>query len=445
MSTPITEEPTSETASSVDLPNLTGFSVWKLFTERERLKLLFVLFLVSTSNYVDRNVLSVLIEPIKREYHASDTQMGLLTGLAFAMLYATLGIPIARLADRSNRKWLIAIAITVWSVMTMACGATRTFGQLVLARVGVGAGEAGAIPPAQSLLADYYPPDRRGWALGVFLLASTVGLVLGVSGGGWTAEHYGWRTTFIVAGLPGLVLALAVLLGLKEPRRMSGFVAGPEARESVASSVKALFSKPSYRNILISLVLYYFVAYGALIFTTSFVVRVHHLKLGQASSIFGLVAAVAGVVGSLFGGRLVDRLAKRSLTWLCYVPAAGLLVAWPLNVAVFIAPNIVVMMFILFLTIIVQSAVVLSEFAALHAVCGSGRRAMAVALAFFFTNLIGMGGGPVITGIISDACSHQYGSGGGLRIALMIMVGVFLPSSFFIWRAGRHMLRDAEG
>jgi predicted MFS family arabinose efflux permease len=268
--------------------------------------------------------------------------------------------------------------------------------------------------------------------------------VLGVTGGGWIAEHYGWRTTFFVAGLPGLVLALAVSLGLKEPRRMSGFVAGPAAFESVASSLKALFAKPSYRNILISLVLYYFVAYGALIFTTSFVVRVHHLKLAQASGLFGLVAAAAGVIGSLIGGSFVDRLAKRSLTWLCYVPAAGLLIAWPLNVAVFMAPNIVLMMIILFLTIIVQTAVVLSEFAALHAVCGSGRRAMAVALAFFFTNLVGMGGGPVITGVISDTFNHQFGSGGGLRIALVMMVAVFLPSGFFMWRAARHMVRDTE-
>ena len=198
--------------------NLGATHPWDLYSGKQRWVFLTVLFLVSTSNVVDRQIVTVLLEPIKAEFGVSDTMLGLLSGLAFALFYVTLGIPIARLADSKNRKLIVGTAITVWSIMTALCGAAQSFFQLALARVGVGAGEAGAVPPSQSLLADYFPPERRSLALAVFFLSAAAGNVLGLIVGGQVADAYGWRWTFVIFGLPGLLLALIVWVVLDEPR-----------------------------------------------------------------------------------------------------------------------------------------------------------------------------------------------------------------------------------
>ena len=174
-----------------------------------------MLFLIGTSNFADRNVIGVLLEPIKAEFGISDASLGLLSGVSFALFYATLGLPVAHWADRGDRRLIITLALGIWTVMTALCGLAQSFWQLVLVRVGVGAGEAGAVPPAQSLIIDYYSPDRRGRAIGIFMLSSTTGYVLGIVIGGWIAEAHGWRAAFLFVGLPRLVLAILARFVLK--------------------------------------------------------------------------------------------------------------------------------------------------------------------------------------------------------------------------------------
>ncbi len=417
---------------------------WEIYSSKRRAGFVAILFLVSMSNYVDRQILSVLLEPIKSEFGVSDTALGLLTGLSFALFYATLGLPIARLADRSDRKVIITAALVVWSAMTMACGQAATFTQLVLARIGVGAGEAGAIPPAQSLLADYYPPERRTRALAAFTLASTAGFLIGLAGGGWVAQHYGWRTAFVVAGAPGLVIAVIVHLFLQEPRNASGGLRTSGAPEHLRVTVAALATKPAYVLIVSSMVLYFLMAYGALVFVPSFMVRVHHLTIAEAGLRFAVASGAGAVLGTLGGGWLSDRLAARNIAWLARLPGWGLLLAWPVHVAAFLAPSLSMSLVMLFTGALLLSAVVPSQYSALHAVCGSPRRATAVAVAFLFTNLIGLGLGPVIAGAMSDAFAASFGPAEGLRFSLAAIVVMFLPAGVLMLYAARRLAADAE-
>jgi len=417
---------------------------WECYTPHERGLFLFLLFLVGTSNYVDRNIIGVLLEPIKAEFGVSDTMLGLLSGLSFAVFYATLGLPVARWADRGDRRLIITLSLSVWSLMTAVCGLAQNFWQLALARVGVGAGEAGAIPPAQSLLADYFPPERRARALGIFMLSSMAGYILGMAGGGWVAQTYGWRAAFLAVGLPGLALAVMTRFVLKEPRYLPQFRVDPATQESVRDTCRVLFAKASYRNIVWALIVYYLMAYGALIFTTPFIMRVHGLTVAEAGAMFGGVSAVGAVVGSVVGGSLADRLAKKDLAGFARLPGWGLIAAFPLYQAALLAPSATAMAAVLLVAGTLLAGVVPPMFAALHCVCGSSRRAMAVAIVFFFANLIGLGAGPVIAGMLSDHFALTHGPAEGLRYAMMVMMCAFLPSGYFMLRASRMMRTDAE-
>ncbi|MDT9600112.1 spinster family MFS transporter [Sphingosinicella rhizophila] len=417
---------------------------WDLYTGRQRGTFLFVLFLVGTSNYVDRNIIGVLLEPIKNEFQVSDTMLGLLSGISFALFYATLGIPVARWADRGDRRFIITLALTIWSVMTALCGMAQNFWQLALARVGVGAGEAGAIPPAQSLIADYFPPDGRSKAIGIYMMCSMAGYVLGLVAGGWIAQNYGWRAAFLIVGLPGLLLAILTRFLIKEPRHLPQFAIRADSQESVMATFRALFEKPSYRNIIYAMVLYFLMAYGALVFTSSFMIRVHGLTIAEAGGLFGTMSAIGAVIGNLAGGIWTDRLAKRDIAWTARLPGWGLMIALPLYWGAFLAPSVPLMAGILLIASIVLTGVIPPMFSALHLVCGTSRRAMAVAIAFFFANLIGLGLGPIIAGSLSDWFAQSHGPGDGLRYALMIVMVVFVPSGFFMLRAARTLRADME-
>ncbi len=417
---------------------------WDLYPPRRRWSFLAVLFLVSTSNYVDRNIIGVLLEPIKREFGVSDTMLGLLTGFSFAVFYATLGIPVARWADRGDRKLILTVSLAAWSVMTALCGMAQSFVQLALARIGVGAGEAGALPPAQSLIADYYPPAERGKALGTFMMSSMAGYVLGVVVGGQIAQAYGWRAAFLVVGLPGLALAVITYLMLDEPRRLPQFAVAAAAVEPLRTSIKALAAKRSFVDITIAMVLYFLMAYGAFVFTVSYLIRSHGLSVGRASAIFGTVSTVTAVIGSLVGGALADRLARRNITWLARLPGWVLILAFPVYELAFSVRSLPMTVAVLAVGGSLLTGAIPSMFAALHAVCGSARRAMSVAVIFFFANLIGTGLGPIITGRLSDSFAASAGPAEGLRYAMMIVMVAFLPAGWFMLRAARNLERDQE-
>jgi MFS family permease len=416
---------------------------WTLYTTSQRWSLLAVLFLVSTSNYIDRNVISVLLEPIKQEFRVSDTMLGLLGGFCFAAFYAVFGMPVARWADRGNRRTIITLALTIWSLMTLCCGLAQSFAQLAIARIGVGAGESGAIPPAQSLIADYFPPLQRARAIAIFTSAAIAGYLLGFGVGGYLAATQGWRMAFLVAGVPGLVLALITRFGLSEPRLLLRFQVGRADGESVRASLARLMAKRSYLYALAGCLLYFLVAYGALIFIPSFLIRTLHVGLTDVSVTYGSLGAIASVIGTLGGGWVADRLARRDARWLAWLPALALVVTAPIEIAAFMMSSFKAFLACGFAASVLLAGGLPPVFAAIHAVCGGRRRATAIAIVLFSATLFGGGCGPLLAGAISDLLTARYGAD-GLRYALIVMMPVLAASGACFYFFARAMPQDIE-
>ena len=416
---------------------------WATYTTRQRWTFLTVLFLVSTSNYFDRHVVSVVLEPIKREFHVSDTMLGLFSGFCFAIFYTVCGIPLARWADRGDRPRIIALALLLWSLMTMLCGIAQTFAQLAFARIGVGVGEAGAIPPAQSLIVDYFPPDRRATALSIFTAAGTAGSLLAFGCGGVIAAHYGWRSAFLLAGAPGLLLAAVVPFTLAEPRREQRSLYSGLESEGWRQSLEFLWRKRSFRYAAAGCVCTFLMQYGGLAFVPTYLVRTLHIPLSQVGVSYGAIVSMASLIGTIGGGWLSDRLGRDDIRWFAWIPAiactvAGVLYAWALSLDT-LGP---------FLTFAFVAYLLLTggtppAFAAIHAVCGSRRRATAIALVLFLATLLGAGIGPLAVGQLSDAFSAAYGVM-SLRYALMLMMVFLVIGGAFFYGFGRLMPVDLE-
>lgn len=416
---------------------------WALYTGRQRWGYLAVLFLVSMSLFYDRNVLAVLLEPIKQEFQVSDANLGLLSGFAFTLFYACFGLPFARWADRGHRPTIVTVALVAWSVMTVFCGVAQTFWQLVLARVGVGAGEAGAQPTAQSLIADYFPPERRASALAIFIAAGAGGSALGFGVGGYLASEYGWRTAFLAGGVPGLLLGLLTYFGLAEPRRQLGFPAQSVQRESFRETLAQLRAKRSFLYALCGFVLYFFVAYGAMLFVPSYLIRVLGVPIAQAGVAFGAAMAAANLVGTLAGGWLGDRLARHDVRRLAWLSATTCALSAPLFAVAFCINDFPMVIALIFVAGVLLAAGVPSAFAALHAICGNRRRATTIAIVSFAFTLLGSGFGPLVTGVLSDAFSVGYGTA-GLRYALLAATSVLFLAGAAFYLFGRAMPRDLE-
>lgn len=417
---------------------------WTLFSPARRWTMLAVLFLVSTISNVDRQIMTVAIEPIKAEFQASDTEMGLLSGIAFALFYATLGLPIARWADRGDRKFIITISVAFWSVMTAVCGAVQNFTQMFLARLAVGGGEAGALPTSQSLIVDYFPPEMRGKVLGIFLMAGVAGYAAALIGGSHVASELGWRAMFVIFGLASLLIVVVVAVVLREPRKMLPAPVSTKAGERLRPSMAALVGKPSYRWQVAGAVFFGVVSYGALIFILSHLVRSFDLSLARAGTIYGIISSVTAVVGALGGGFLSDWAGRRSPAGVPLMTAVLMLVAFPAYVMALITNDMTV--FIAGATIggcaLFSSAPPL--FSGIHMVCGSPRRATAIALLYFMMNSIGLGGGPALTGILSDGFAVEYGTAMGLRIAMVVSFGALIPGALCFFMASRAMRADVE-
>jgi len=416
---------------------------WELYSERQRWRLLAILFLVATSNYFDRNVIAVLLEPIKHEFQLSDTLLGVLGGFCFALFYALFGIPISRWGDGGNRRTIITTALTIWSLMTVLCGLAQSFVQLAAARVGVGVGEAGAIPPAQSLIADYFPPERRAGAIAVFTSAATAGLLLGFGVGGYVAEKYGWRTAFILGGIPGLALALLTRWGLEEPRVQLGFPYDNPRRESFGETLQRLRQKRSYVHALIGCQLYFVMAYGALLFIPAYLIRVQHVALATVSVAYGTVGAVSGLIGTLGGGWLANRLGRKDVRWLAWLCAIACAVAGPLYMLALGVNNFTVFLAASGLGSALLAGGLPAMFAGIIAVAGSARRTTALAIVLFSATLIGGGLGPLVSGALSDVLTATYGDN-GLRYALLAVMPVLLVTGGFFYAFGRAMPADLE-
>lgn len=417
---------------------------WDLFSPRQRWTMLAVLFFVVTVSNIDRQIMTVALEPIKAEFGATDTQMGLLSGLAFAIFYVLLGLPIARCADRGNRKLIISASIALWSLMTVVCGMAQNFTQMFVARLAVGVGEAGALPTSHSLIGDYFPPDARGRAIAIFVMSGAVGYAAALIGGSYLASSLGWRSMFVIFGLGSLVTALLAGLILREPRHILPPAQGAEAGERYGPAITSLLRKPSFRWLLAGTACYGLVFYGALIFVVSHLVRSFGLSLTQAGSFYGAISTVTAIFGALVGGSLTDRMAKRGaasvptitgLLSLASLPAYG--IAFATNDLVMFAASMLIGGGLLF-------AAAPPLYASFHIVSSSRRRATAIALLSIMMNLVGLGGGPALTGILSDMFGAVHGPAMGLRIAMLISLTGLVPVALCFLAARRTIDRDTD-
>lgn len=414
-----------------------------------------LLFLVYVLNFVDRQILIILMEPIRLEFGFSDGQLGLLGGLAFAVLYSTLGIPIARLADRSNRVNIISISIFVWSLATVLTGFARSFSQLLLARIAVGIGEAGCSPPAYSLLADYFRKEQRTTAFSIYSMGIYGGVFVGFLVGALVAEHYGWRAAFFVVGLPGVLLALVVKLTLREPPR--GFSDGQTPRHElppVRQVLGQLAAKRTFRHLALAAALHAFVGYGVNGFHPSFLIRTHGFSVAEVGVVLSIVSAVSGVGGTWFGGWLSDRFTnlRRDVRWQLWVPGIATLINVPVALMAYSWPDRNGVVGLLFVSLVFGVMYLGPTFATLQRLVSARERALGSALLLLVINLVGLGLGPWLVGVLSDVMNHYYLAGGelaaaakaqGLRAALAIMVCINAWSFVHYMLAARTLERDS--
>lgn len=416
---------------------------WLLYTRRQRWRLLAILFLVATSSSLDRYIVSILVEPIKQEFAISDAMLGLFGGFAFTLCYATFAIPVARWADRGNRRTVITLALTAWSAMTVLCGFAQSFWQLLLARVGVGIGESGASPAAQSLIIDYFPPESRATAIAIFIAATAAGLILGFGLGGYLADEYSWRVAFVAAGAPGLALALLARFGLAEPRLQLGFPGLTSRTESLGEVLARLWAKPSYRYAVCGSMLYAFIAAGSLIFWSSFMVRILRVPLRDVGIVYGPVAAAAVIIGTLGGGWLGDRLRQKDIRWVAWLPAAVCTLVCPIYIIELNMNRFLHFLALDFVANVLLAGALPLMYSTVHTVCGNRRRAMAIAIVYFASALFGAGLGPLLAGALSDMLSAAYGVE-GLRYALVWFMSPLFVVGVLFYLCARAMPRDLE-
>lgn len=418
-----------------------------------------LLVAVGVCGWVDRNVLAVLLESIKADLALSDTELGLLGGLAFGVFYAGVGLPVAWLADRCNRRSLIAISLGLWSLMTALCGLASSFAALFACRVGVGIGEAGGSPPSQSLVSDYFEPERRASALGVLYLYVPLGFLVGFAVGGWLDELLGWRLAFIVIGLPGVLLALVVRLTLREPLRGgSEWPSGQDARAagcvtaagndglgehapnaSLVATLRALWSRRTLRHVPVAGAVHGIGAFAAAVWLPSFMMRTHDLGSAEAGLWMALAYGIGGGLGVVSGGRIADGLVALTgdARWHVWGAAAVILLALPCSILVYTSSSLALALAALFVATLLGHMFLGPVTAVLQNLAEPHRRAVTAASYLFLVNLVSMGLGPVAVGWTSDRFSPTFGDD-ALRYALL-----GLTAATSLWSAA-HFLAGAR-
>ncbi|MBS1533236.1 MAG: MFS transporter [Bacteroidetes bacterium] len=396
-----------------------------------------MLTLVYVFNFIDRQVLIILQESIKKELHLSDTQLGMLSGLAFAIFYVTLAIPIARLADRTNRRNTVAVSLGIWSIMTATCGLARNFIQLLLARIGVGVGEAGGSPPAHAMISDYFPPEKRSTALSIYSSGLYFGVLIGFLMGGYLNQQLGWRTAFFVVGLPGIVFALLFYSTVKEPRQgATDSAVLPDEKPSLIDVLNRLLSSKTFVFLAIASALNVFCIYGLVNWAPSFLQRVHGLNSMQTGKLLGPVLGIGGGLGSFAGGLLTDRFAKNDKRLYLKIPAYAIILTVPCAVAGIFLHNTSLAVAGIGLCAGLQSVYLGPSIGVAHSLVPASMRALTSAVYFLVINLIGQGFGPPVVGFISDQLKPSLGAE-SLRWALSIIVPVALASAVLFFTTAK--------
>ena len=404
-----------------------------------------LLFLGYVVNFVDRSILAILLEPIKLELELNDTQLGLLGGLAFALFYTTLGIPIAALADRWSRVKILSIAMIVWSGMTAVCGLAQNFWMLLLARIGVGVGEAGASPPSHSLISDYFPIETRATALSIYALGIPFGSMVGNFVGGWGAEALGWRHTFVLVGLPGIFVALLILFTLREPPRgmADRHVKVDDApAPGVKEVISRLWQRVSFRHIAFAAGLHAFVGYGAGTWNAPFLIRSHDMPITEVGSWLALISGI-GAIGTFLGGYLSDKLSERfdDRRWYMWIPGLSTIIMVPFQFVAYLYGGILAVIPSLMVVSILGGMYLGPSFAMTQALVSLRMRAVASAILLFMLNIIGMGMGPYLVDVASDLLAADMGIQ-SLRYALCLAVLVNVWAAFHYFIGARSLRGD---
>ena len=363
-----------------------------------------VLTLVYALNFVDRQLLVILQEQIKLELELSDTQLGLLSGFAFALFYVSCGIPIARWADKGTRRSIIALALSVWSMMTAVSGLAQNYLHLLLARIGVGVGEAGGSPPAHSMISDIFEKKDRATALSVYSIGIYIGILTGFALGGWVAETFGWRMAFFVVGLPGVAVALFLRLTVREPIR-----GWSEKREQDAAPappflevLRFLWSRMTFRNLALAGSLQALVIYAIGNWLPSYFLRTFDIGLAELGVWMALTAGFGGGAGSFFGGWMTDRLGQRDARWYAWGPGLLMCAITPVLLVMLNTDNLLLALLLTGVFHFLSASYLGPVLAVSHGLVGLRMRALTSAIFFFFINLIGLGLGPLIVGYLSD-------------------------------------------
>jgi MFS family permease len=403
---------------------------------------LLILTLAYSCNAFDRGILGILLEPIRKEYGLTDSELGLLSGLAFAIFYSISSLPLGILADRVNRRNLMAICLAVWSGMTAVCASTRSLLQLLLARIGVGFSEAGGGPAAMSMIADLYPPERRATAISIFYLASPVGAFLSFAAGGAIAARYGWRSAFLLAGLPGLVLAIIMFLTIKEPIRgrsdhATGQAPGQAPQLSTAAMFRFFWSQRSLAYVVIGMTVQIFVLSGVSSWIASFFVRDHGYGIGRIGPILGIIIGGSSLVGTLAGGLIVDRLARRDERWRCWTLAIASGMTAPVLIATFVLPGRYASLGAFACATLFNSVWYGPGFGLCQSLVGARMRGTIAAVMYFCSNLIGYGLGIQSIGLLSDFFAHHLGNQALRGAMLVVSTADILAALFFLLAAPR--------
>jgi MFS family permease len=400
-----------------------------------------MLFMVALFNYIDRSIISILQEPLKAELRLSDTELGALTGLSFALLYTTMALPIARLADRWNRKRLISAALLIWSSATAACGLANNFATLVAFRLGVAFGEAGCVPASHSMIADYFPLRQRGTALALWGMSHPFGIMLGFAAGGWLTQELGWREAFLVVGLAGVVLAPAVLL-VREPVRgcfdaSADTGVQPPWREAAAT----LWRLKAFRYLAAGGAAHAFVQHTITNWNAPFYSRVHQLPIGEVALFMALAFGIGGGLGQFLGGFLSDRLGRDDRRWYMWLPAmAGILII-PVSIATYLLDTAAAAMAFGAVQAFLLNVYFAPIVASAQMLVAPQMRAFTSAVLVLIVNILGLSLGPLVAGAISDALQPAFGAD-SIRYAILASIGVSAIAALCFFRAAHHLAQE---
>jgi MFS family permease len=406
---------------------------------------LVVLCSVAALNYFDRNLISVLIEPIKLDLKLSDSQLGLLTGLVFAVVYSVAGLPVARLADRFGRVRVLSGALALWSAMTFATGHATSFLTLALARLGVGLGESGGLPTTHALTADYFSAKWRGTALSVIAVVSAAGLSLAMVVGGMISDRWGWRSAFLIAGIPGLVVAALLFFTVKEPARGTPVADGEQAPTvpTFMQAMAILWRRRAFVYLCLGLGIASIGSYGQMIWNTPYIMRTFHMSAGEAGASYGAVTAVATMIGVFIGGISNDFLSRKDARWPFWTLAFCFGVTLPASIYFYVTPDLKMALALILPMTLIGSLWTAPAYTIVQGLSGPKLRSTGAAIFMLMTNLVGLGLGPSLIGWLSDLFSKAH-PGEGLRWALLASNAVYPIAVLLFLMATRTVRQDLK-